>query len=31
VDSFQADCSRPVDCLGEFPQQEVALVSPAAL
>jgi hypothetical protein len=31
VDSFQADCSRPADCLGDFPQQEVALVSPAEL
>jgi len=31
ADSFPADCSRPADCLGDFPQQEVALVSPAEL
>ena len=29
ADSFQADCPRPADCLGDFPQPEVAPVSPA--
>ena len=31
ADSFQADCPRPADCLGDFPRQEVALVSPLEL
>lgn len=31
ADSFQADCSRPADCPGDFPPLEAARVSPAGL